>query len=489
MVLNTEFWEALTGAQRRRFAKANCEATYKKAIMYQILATLLGAIGIGLFLPVADTANRYWKGYHSLREEEMPVSVKIMSGINFVLGLFANVVILLMHRKEDYGMFVNTLTRRRLEAMLNETENVAVSTNESDDPFRIGNFATEKVIETRPMRQGCENFPSAAMLAISVAIIVGVIVLFSMLFSGSSGNDSNEDGSNNGSSNPSSSDVSSAITKEQFGELTVYPNKWDSDVSMQITATDGLKLRKGPTTKDDIITKMADRSEIVVLNYDEYENWYFVSYTQGGKTLYGWACARSGEDVYISPMSNGDDVEDTSSTESSEDAKNLLTKAQLKEMAASHIQAVIDVENDFVSYVKCDNTDMSSAVFFGDDSVGVNYFKVTNVANSADIKDYLNKYFVSVQATKHSGIEVVNDDQKSSVPENPVVSYNGALYVSSISEIDIEIDMNTFEVLSSSEKSYVTTVSGVSGDKNIVKFTINFQYVDEVLLVTSYSRS
>ena len=45
------------------------------------------------------------------------------------------------------------------------------------------------------------------------------------------------------------------------------------------------------------------------------------------------------------------------------------------------------------------------------------------------------------------------------------------------------------EVLSSSEKSYVTTVSGVSDEKNIVKFTINFQYVDGVLLVTSYSRT
>ena len=87
-----------------------------------------------------------------------------------------------MHRKEDYGMFVNTLSRRRLEAMLNETENVAVSANETDDPFRIGNFATEKVIETRPMRQGCENFSSAAMLAISVAIIVLGFVLFSLLF-------------------------------------------------------------------------------------------------------------------------------------------------------------------------------------------------------------------------------------------------------------------------------------------------------------------
>jgi len=489
MVLNTEFWEALTGAQRRRFAKANCEATYKKALMYQIFATLLGAIGIGLFLPVADTTNRYWKGYHSLREEEMPIAVKIMSGINFVLGLFANIVILLMNRKEDYGMFVNTLTRRRLEAMLNETEKMAATSNETDDPFRIGNFATEKVIETRPMRQGCENFPSAAILAISVAIIVVVIVLFSLLFSGCSGQGNKADGSADDSSVPSSSDVSSELTKEQFGELTVYPNKWDSNVSMQITATDGLKLRKGPTTKDDIITKMTDKSEIVVLNYDEYENWYFVAYTQGGKTLYGWACARSGEDVYISPISNGENIEDTSSAEGSEDAKNLLTKAQLKEMAAPHIQAVVDVENGFVSYVKCDNTDMDKAVFFGDDSVGVNYFKVTNAANSTDIKDYLNKYFVSVQATKHSGIEVVADDQKDSVPENPVVSYNGALYVSGISEIDIEIDMNTFEVLSSSEKSYVTTVSGVSGDKNIVKFTINFQYVDEILLVTSYSRS
>jgi len=491
MILNSGFWEALTGAQRRRFAKANCEATYKKAITYQLFATLLGVIGVGLFLPIADTANRYWKGYHSLREEEIPMATKVMCGVNFVLGLFANIVIMLMKRKADYGMFVNTMSRRRLEAMLNETENIPVSdTKLNDDPFRIGNFSSqEQVIETRPVRKGCENIPSVVLLAASVVIIVIAFVLFSMLFSGCSSAGNDKDSGSNSSTPSSQEPVSSELTKEQFGELTVYPTKWSSDITMQVTATDGLKLRKGPTTKDDIITKMADKAEVIVLNYDEYDNWYFVSYTQGGKTLYGWACARVGEDVYISPLSNGDVADETSSDVSSVDSENLLSKSELKELAAAHIQAVVDVENGFVSYVKCDNTDKDKAVFFGTDSVGVDYYLVTNAANTTDIQSYLSKYFVSAQASKHSAIEVVTEENKGSVPEGAVVSYNGSLYVSSISFVDIEIDMNTFEVLSSSEKSYVTTVSGVSDEKNIVKFTINFQYVDGVLLVTSYSRT
>ena len=162
MILNAAFWDALTMAQRRRFAKANCEATYKKAMMFQLFSTLLGIIGVGLFLPVADKANRYWKGYYSLREEKTPITIKILMAINFILGLFANIVIRLIKRKDDYGMFVNTLTRHQLEALLNETENVSVEpVGINDDPFRIGNFATEKVIETRPVRHGCENIPSA----------------------------------------------------------------------------------------------------------------------------------------------------------------------------------------------------------------------------------------------------------------------------------------------------------------------------------------
>ena len=488
MILNTAFWDALSVAQRRRFAKSNCEATYKKALIYQIIATLLGAIGVGLFLPIADTANRYWKGYYSLREEQVPVTIKILMGINFILGLFANIVILLIKRKEDYGMFVNTLTRRELETMLNETENVSVEPVVNDDPFRIGNFTTEKVIETRPVRHGCENIPTAAVLVVCIAIIVVFIVVFSSVFSKIGGNGKDQHADVNSGSDQSQSSVSDAITKEQLGELAVYPKTWDSNVTMQVTAADGLKLRKGPTTKDDIIMKMDDNALIDVLNYDEYDNWYFVAYKKADKTYYGWACARAGEDVYISPMSNGEG-ESATDPDSSENAENLLDKGQLKELAASHIQAVVDIENDFVSYVQCDNTDMGSAVFFGDDSVGVRYYLVKNVADSSAIKEYLNKYFVSVQSSKYSEIEVVSDEQKSSVPESPVVSYNGALYVSEISEIDIEIDMNTFEVLSSSEKSYVTTVSGVNSTNNIVKFTINFQYVDEVLLVTSYTRT
>lgn len=488
MILNSEFWEALTGAQRRRFAKANCEATYKKALMFQIFATLLGVLGIGLFLPVANNANRYWKGYYSLREEEMPVTAKIMCGINFVLGLFANIVLMLMNTKQDYGMFVNTMTRRRLEAMLNETENVAVEpADATDDPFRIGNFATpQKVIESRPIRTGCENIPSVALLGGTAVVIALAVVLFSLLFSSCDGNNEG-DGSSNSSDLSSTSSVSSTITKDQFGELTVYPSTWDSDIAMQITATDGLKLRKGPTTKDEIITKMADKAEVTVLNYGEYEDWYFVAYKQGTKTLYGWACSRIGDEVYITPLDNStaEDIEETSSV----DPAKLLTKAQLKEMAASHIQAVVDIENDFVSYVQYDNADGDKSVVFGNDSVLMRYYYVTNVKTSTDIRAYLDKYLVSAQAAKYATIETVLEENKATVPESQVVAYNGSVYVSEAAFVDIQIDMNTFEILSSSEKSYVTTVSGVSDDKNIVKFTINFQYVDEVLLVTSYSRS
>ena len=129
--------------------------------MFQVFATLLGVLGIGLFLPVANNANRYWKGYYSLREEEMPVTAKIMCGINFVLGLFANIVLMLMNTKQDYGMFVNTMTRRRLEAMLNETENVAVEpADATDDPFRIGNFATLKRLSSPVLSaQDVKTFP------------------------------------------------------------------------------------------------------------------------------------------------------------------------------------------------------------------------------------------------------------------------------------------------------------------------------------------
>ncbi len=493
MILNSEFWEALTGAQRRRFAKANCEATYKKSILYQVLATILGILGIGLFLPVANKASKYWKGYYSLREENMPVAVTIMCGINFVLGLFANVVLMFLNTKPDYGMFVNTLSRRRLEAMLNEPENdTSVNAHSvTDDPFRIANFTTaQKPIETRPVPKGCEKFPSAAMLAVCVGIIVLGIVIFSLLFSSCSGDDVKGNYSSGSSSDISSqAPTSSALTKEDFGELDKYPSSWSGNTTMQVKANDFLSLRSAPESSSKRIAKMPTNTVVTVLNSSDKKDWCFVAYKTQDKTLYGWACTGIGDTVYLVPY-----TEPESSESGSVDPSKLFTKDQLKEMAAAHIQAIVDAENGFVSYVEFAKTeedipDENKAVVFGTDGDSSKYYLVTNAANSAAIKSYLDKYLIGPLATSKSNIEVVAEDKKDVLPESPVVSFNGSLYVSNEASVDIVIKMDTFEVLSYSEKSYVVSVSGISDDKDIVKFNINLQYVDEVLLVSSYKRS
>ncbi len=492
MILNSEFWEALTGAQRRRFAKANCEATYKKAIIFQVFATILGVLCIGLFLPVANKASKYWKGYYSLREENMPLAVKVMCGINFILGLFANVVLMFLESKTDYGMFVNTLSRRRLEAMLNEPETASVAAQGvGDDPFRIANFTSaEKPVETRPVPKGCEKFPSAAMLAVSVAIIVVAFVIFSLLFSSCSGDEVTGGTSSNNSSDVSSqASTSSTLTKYDLGELDVYPSSWYGTDKMQVKVNDYLSLRTAPKSSAKLLAKMSNDTVVTVLNSSDKDGWCFVEYKSGDKTVYGWACSSIGDKVYLVPYTDS-----ASSDAGSVDPSKLFTKNQLKEMAAAHIQAIVDAENGFVSYVEFAQTeegipDENKAVVFGTDGDNCKYYLVTNAANSAAIKSYLDKYLIGPLATTKSQIEVVADDKKDVLPESPVVSFNGSLYVSNEAFIDIEIKMDTFEVLSSSEKSYVVTVSGVDAQNDIVKFNINLQYVDEVLLVSSYKRS
>ncbi len=488
MVLNNEFWEALSGNQRRLFAKANCEATYKKAIIFQILATFLGMLGIGLFLPIANKANSYWKGYYSLREVQMPISVKIMCGINFVLGLVANIVFIVMGQTDDYGMFVNTLTRRELESMLQEPAPVATVGANSDDPFRISNIAPPKAAKvTRPIRKGCENFPEWLLLIINIAIIIVFIIIYSLLLPSAKSNNNNNDNGKTPSSSTidtSSAVVSSIPEQNQFGDITRMPTDWSKNISMQINSNTGLRLRKGPSSRDEIITTMSDKSVVTVMNNSDVTDWCFVSYKKGSKVYYGWACAKMGEDQYLIETTSSSTQSETSSTDSSK----LLTTQQLKELSAAHIQAILDVENGFVGYVTCNNKDTDNAIYFGDDNTKERYFLATNVKNMSDFNSYLSKYMLPAQANNviQKSDFIATAEDTTSVPDKPIVLYNGAIYVAASAGSNYTLDQGTFSVLSSSEESYIVTVSAKDDEDNPKKFTINFQYIDQKLAVTSY---
>ena len=489
MVLNSEFWDALTGNQRRKFAKANCEATYKKAIQFQIISAVLGMRVVGLFLPIANKSSRYWKGYYSLREEEMPFAAKVLCALNFIFGLFANIVLMIASSGEDYGMFVNTMSRRKLEAMLNETDNVPVTVGvRGDDPFRIGNMSDSvlKVHEPKPARRGCENVSPSWLVAIDIAVIAVFTVAFALIFSScGKSNDIPEDVSSADSSETVSEDTRPNI--EDFGELSVYPQTIGDGVTMRVNSSSGLNLRKGPTTKDEVITKMPDKTEIKVYNYEDVDNWYFVEYTAEGQKMYGWACAKSGDDWYIVTVDNsgGDDTADASSQADSSAAENLFSAADLKKQVVNLIKAVNDAANDFVGYLECNNEDTDSAVFFGSDSIGEYYYKVTNAKTSADLKTYLSKYMITSLVNKESEIPAVTDT--GSVPESPVVSYNGALYISATASVASKVDISTLTVLSSNPTAYVVSVMAMDDENNETKFTINFQYKDEKFTVTSFN--
>lgn len=494
MVLNSEFWEALTGNQRRKFAKANCEATYKKAIQYQIFAAVLGMLGIGLFLPIADKARRYFKGYYSLREEEMPTAVKVLCIFDFVFGLFASIVLMFTSSGDDYGLFVNTMPRRKLEAMLNETDAVPTTVGVGgDDPFRITNFSDSvlKVHEPKPARRGCENFDAVWLVAINVAVIVLFTVLFSLLFSSCSSHDRDTD------ITPSVDTTSQVVsvedprpTVEDFGELTRYPSEIGDGVTMIVNASSGLKLRKGPTTKDEIIAQMPHKANVKVYNFDDVDKWFFVEYIKDGTPVYGWACERSGDDHYIIPVNNSVDSSSEGGDESSEAvssvAEKTLSDAEVKKAVINHINAVNDAVNDFIGYLECNVNDTESAIVFGADGLDVPYYKVTNVKSASELKGYLSKYMITSLANKESEIPVVND--KNSVPEAPVVSYNGALYIMDPSNLtSTTVDTGSITVLSSSANAYVVSATAIDDTNTVLKLTINFQYKDDKFSVVSFS--
>ncbi len=486
MVLNSEFWEALTGNQRRKFAKANCEATYKKAIIFQILAAMLGVLVIGLFLPIGDKARRYFKGYYSLREEEMPVSVKILCVLDFIFSLFASIVITLTAKEDDYGLFVNTLSRRKLEAMLNETDAPASAIGVGDDPFRIANFSDSvvKPRESKPVRKGCEQFDAVWLVIINVVTVILAVVIMSLIFS-SCGGDKDD-----ASSVPSVDTISQVVsvdsrpTMDEFGELDKYPSIVTEGTEMKVTAQSGLKLRKDANTKGEIILVLPDAAKVTVYNMTDVKDWYFVSYEKDGSPVYGWACVKYKDEQYIVPALTESDV---ASSEAPVVSESTLSDDEVKSAIVNHVKAVNDVANDFVGYLKIETDEdgnPKNTVSFGTDNLTETYIKATNASSSADLQKYLEKYMITSLASSESKLAEVTETN--SVPSDKVVVYNGGIYIH-YSASDAKLDMGTLTVLSSSANAYVVSVSTAddqSGD--VTKLTITLQYKDNKFLVSTF---
>ena len=496
MVLNSEFWEALTGNQRRKFAKANCEATYKKAIIYQILSALLGVLVIGLFLPIGDKARRYFKGYYSLREEEMPVTVKILCVLDFIFGLFASLVIMITSDEEDYGLFVNTLSRKKLEEMLNEPEAPTPVVGVGDDPFRIGNF-TDPVVkkrEPRPARRGCENFDAVWLVVINAVTVIIMIVVVSLIFSACSGDKGPT------SSVPSVDTVSSQVvstvvlpSQDEMGVLNRYPKEVTLPVEMVVN-TDNLRLRKGPTTDDDVILKMPLNAKVMVYNSTEVKDWMFLAYNKSEtETVYGWACAAVGKEQYI-VMPKTDSSSGAASSESAV-SESSLTDDEVKAAIINHIKAVNDAENSFVGYLKLSDAKDESGNYtetltFGSAGEPAVYRKATNVKDTKALNEYLSKYMITSLAKEKSQLPTVTDTSETQTDK--VIYYNNGdksgIYVHVEAMSYASLDASSITVLSAKANAYVVTAKA-NYDGEEITYNITFQYKDGKFMVSTYTAS
>ncbi len=489
MVLNSEFWEALTGNQRRKFAKANCEATYKKAIIFQIFAAVLAMLGVGLFLPIGDKARRYFKGYYSLREEEMPVPVKILCVLDFVFGLFASIIIMLTNKEEDYGLFENTLSRPELEAMLNEADGFEPPVGVGDDPFRIANFSDSVVRprESKPIRKGCEKFDAVWLVVINAVTVVLFAVILALIFSSCDGGKDDE-ASSVPSFDNSSSQVESVVSKptaEQFGNEVVHPTEISDGERMKVTAKSGLRLRYDPSTTKTEIIKMPYGSEVTVYNKTDETDWYFVSYEKDGTEMFGWACVKQKDDIYLVPI---EDEGGASSSEAPVVSESPLTDEEIKNAIVNHVKAVNYAVNDFVGYLTIDKDEdgnPKNTLSFGDGSnLSETYIKATNASSNDDLRKYLEKYMVTSLAASKANLTEVTDT--TSIPSEVAVIYNGGIYLH-YSASSSELDMGSLTVLSSSAAGCAVTVTtGDDQSGTVNKLTITFQYIDDKFLVSGY---
>ncbi len=494
MVLNSEFWEALTGNQRRKFAKANCEATYKKAIIYQIIAAILGVLVIGLFLPIGDKARRYFKGYYSLREDEMPLAVKILCVLDFIFGLFASLVIMMTADEDDYGLFVNTLSRKKLEEMLNESETAAAVVGVGDDPFRIG--GAEPVLkkrEPKPARRGCEKLDAAWLVVINAATVILAIAAISLIFSSCSSD--NGDVNSVPSVDITQSSQSSVVlpTKDDFGELSRYPNQISEPIEMKVDNTDnGLRLRNGPSTDSEIILTMPNNSKLLVYSRDEVKDWYFVAYTQEGKTVYGWACAVISGEQYIFEIESSSS-EQASSTASVSEAT--LTNDEVKAAVINHVKAVNDAENGFVGYLKLSESrdesgSLTETLSFGSAGEPAVYIKATNAKSIADLNKYLSNYMITSLANEKSKLATVTGTAEAQT-EKSIYYDDGnksGIYVHSEATSFAGLDASSISVLSSSANAYIVTAKA-SFDSEEINYTITFQYKDGKFMISAYTVS
>ncbi len=491
MVLNTEFWEALTGNQRRKFAKANCEATYKKAIIYQILAAVLGVLVVGLFLPIGDKARRYFKGYYSLREEEMPIAVKVLCVLDFVFGLFASLVLMITTEQDDYGLFVNTLSRKKLEEMLNEPESTPAVVGVGDDPFKIGSFSDPviKKRESKPVRKGCEKFDAVWLVIINIVTVILAIVIMSLIFSSCSG-----DGGNTGSVpsvDMTSSVVSTVVlpSKEEMGELSRYPEEMTEPVEMVVN-TDDLRLRRGPTTKDEVILKMPINAKVLVYS-TEVKDWCFLAYNESAdKVTYGWACSAVGKEQYIVMPKD----ESSSEAASSEPAvsESTLSDEEVKAAIINHVKAVNDVENSFVGYLKLSDAKDESGSFtetltFGSAGEPAVYRKATNVKSPDDLNKYLSAYMVTSLAREKSKLTTVSDTAETQTDKT--IYFDGdknGIYVHSEAMSYAELDVGSITVLSAKANAYVV-IAKANYDGEEITYNITFQYKNDKFMISTYT--
>ncbi len=496
MVLNSEFWEALTGNQRRKFAKANCEATYKKAITYQIFAAVLGMLIIGLFLPIADKARRYFKGYYSLREEEMPIAVKVLCALDYVFGLVASLIIMITSSEDDYGLFVNTLSRKTLEDMLNEPETPAAVVGVGDDPFRIGNFSDSVVRkrESKPIRKGCEKLDAIWIVVINVATVIILSVIISLVFSSFDADKVNIN------STPTVDMVSSAESTvqlpdvEELGELTRYPADMTEPVEMMVN-TEDLRLRKGPTTDDDVILKMPLKAKVLVYNSTEIKDWMFIAYIKSEtEVVYGWSCSAVGNERYIVMPSA--ESEPTSEAVSSAPvvSESTLSDDEVKKAIINHIKAVNDVENSFVGYLKLSDAQDESGFYtetitFGSAGEPAVYRKATNVKDTTELSDYLAKYMITSLVKEKMNIATVTETTETQTDK--VIYYSGdksGIYVHSEAMSYAELDVSSITVLSAKANAYVVTAKA-NYDGEEITYNITFQYKDEKFMISGYTTS
>lgn len=479
MVLKKEFWDSLTDNQKEKFSDKNSDPTYKKAVMYQVFSAILFMFGIGLFLPVAHTATEYWKGYCSLTQKKRSGVINALCVLNVLFGLLANVVIAAAQKDYGYGEFINTMSRRQLEIMLEQTR----AQMGDDDPFRIANFSGES--DTDEGTEKSNAIAPGAVLAVNVLTVVLLAAMWTALIVVMGSNKAAKapaaSAPSSSSSQASSSSSSASLKISDITGVDVLPESLEKGSTKYVGNTGGgLNLRKGPATKYEKIVNIPAGSKITLYNDTDNNQWSFIGYKKSGKTYYGWV---SNDYIVDKDGSSASSAESSSAASSAESSSGTsMTADEFKSKAAKHFKALEAVYNDFVGYLTYTDSE-KSAVSFGSYNLVNRYYLVTNASSNKDLSKYLQNYMITSLADKKCDVEEVKSNE--SIPDSPVVIYNGKMYISESAEMVATLDTSTLKIESSTDTTYVVTLSSSDGKK----FSVKFQNIDNKLMITSYSVS